>query len=60
MFENFGLILQTNIGHDTTRNNTCIDLAFARNTCIKIQNYTSYFSYHFPILCKINIETEEL
>jgi hypothetical protein len=53
MEETFGLNLMSNPQCSTTRSNckSCIDMVFARNVDnLKCANYTTYFSYHRPIL----------
>lgn len=55
MLDSFGLILSSP-KTATTLGGSCIDAIFSRNISLECHIYMSYFSYHMPILCKIQIE----
>jgi hypothetical protein len=40
----------------TTLGNTCIDLTFTRNVSVQTLTYVLYFSYHRPVLNKIDVK----
>ncbi|EDS32999.1 tetratricopeptide repeat protein, tpr [Culex quinquefasciatus] len=50
MANHFELRLSNDVKKTTTLGGTVLDLTFVKNTAVEVTRYTSYFSYHRPML----------